>query len=51
MIQLVSLKHRSGAHTFYRLNDFQPVAEGLRRYLNGYFPTGRDGERDTSALT
>ena len=39
MIQLVSLKHRTAAHTFYGRNGFQPVAHGLRRYLNGYLPT------------
>jgi ribosomal protein S18 acetylase RimI-like enzyme len=49
MIQLVSLKHRSGAHAFYRRHDFQPVAEGLRRYLNGYAPTGSN--RRTGPIT
>ncbi len=39
MIQLVPLKHRTHAHAFYARNGFQPVAEGLRRYLNGYVPT------------
>jgi ribosomal protein S18 acetylase RimI-like enzyme len=43
MIQLVSRKHRTHAHTFYRRNGFQPVAERLRRYLNGYASTGTDG--------
>jgi ribosomal protein S18 acetylase RimI-like enzyme len=51
MIQLVSLKHRTDAHAFYGHNDFQPVAEGLRRYLNGYAPTGSNGRPDTSAPT
>lgn len=41
MIQLVSLNHRTDAHAFYQRHGFEPLAEGLRKYLNGYYATGR----------
>jgi hypothetical protein len=36
MVQLVSLKHRRGAHTFDSQLGFEPVAEGLRYYFEGF---------------
>jgi hypothetical protein len=42
MVQLVSLKHRSEAHSFYNQIGFEPVCEGFRRYLNGFVATRPD---------
>jgi ribosomal protein S18 acetylase RimI-like enzyme len=42
MVQLVSLKHRSAAHAFYDQIGFEPVAEGFRRYLNGFVASRPD---------
>lgn len=44
MLQLVSLKHRSAAHSFYKEIGFEPVAEGFRRYLNGFAASPPDAE-------
>jgi GNAT superfamily N-acetyltransferase len=39
MVQLLSLKHRLDAHSFYRRVAFEPVAEGFRIYLDGFAAT------------
>jgi ribosomal protein S18 acetylase RimI-like enzyme len=39
IVQLLSLRHRQGAHAFYRRLGFEPVAEGFRRYFDGFAPT------------
>ena len=45
MVQLVSLKHRTAAHSFYEQIGFEPLCVGFRRYLNGFVPTGPDASR------
>ena len=40
MVQLLTLNHRHDAHAFYASVGFAPVAQGFRRYLDGFEPTG-----------
>ena len=42
MVQLVSLKHRTAAHSFYNQIGFEPLCEGFRRYLHGFVPSMPD---------
>jgi len=37
-VQLLSRKHRHGAHAFYEALGFEASAEGFRRYFDGTIP-------------
>ena len=42
MVQLMSLKHRTAAHSFYDQIGFEPICAGFRRYLNGFVASQPD---------